>query len=619
MNRFGRFALLIAFAATVPLAALCHPAAARQDGPATAPATQPDREQLERDFAATMSHAQLVGYFTTRDQKADAPLSKDRYTLGKVEKLPDSDDLWRFEARIQYGDNDVTVPLILAVKWAGDTPVITLTDYLVPGMGRFTARVLVFRGEYAGTWSGGDHGGQMFGRIERAEPVAPANDAANPDTTPTNTDDKEQSSANWPSFRGPFARGYDDSHPLPDSWNVATGENILWKTPIDGLAHSSPVIYGDRIYLTTATKEGEAELKVGLYGDVQPVKDDSVHRFKILCLNRADGAILWERTAWEGVPEIKRHPKGSHAASTPATDGRHVVAFFGSEGLYCYTAEGELKWSRDFGTLDSGFFMMPDAQWGFASSPVIFEDKVIVQCDVQEGSFVAALDLLATGEEVWRTPRQEEPTWSTPTIHVGVSRTQVICNGWKHIGGYDLADGRELWKLVGGGDIPVPTPVVAGDLIYITNAHGRMAPIYAILTDAEGTLEAPADGAGNRHIAWAYSRRGNYMQTPIIYKGLAYFCSDAGILSCYDAQTGEQHYRERLGEGRAGFTSSPVAGDGKLYFTSEEGQVHIIRPGTTFEKLTVIDLGETHMSTPAIADGVIYFRTRGHVVAVGSN
>lgn len=619
MNRFGCFVLLPALAAAVPLAALRVPAFARQGTSASAPAAQADRAQLERDFAATMSHAQLVGYFTTRGQKADAPLSEDRYTLGKVEKLPDSDDLWRFEARIQYGDNDVTVPLVLEVKWAGDTPVITLTDSLVPGLGRFTARVLIFRGEYAGTWSGGDHGGQMFGRIERASPGgddAPPSDADAPDQP--DATDGEHPSALWPSFRGPFARGYDDSHPLPDSWNVATGENILWKTPIDGLAHSSPVIHGERLYLTTATKEGEAELKVGLYGDVQPVKDDSVHQFKVLCLNRADGSILWKKTAWEGVPEIKRHPKGSHAASTPATDGRHVVAFFGSEGLYCYTADGELKWSRDFGTLDSGFFMMPEAQWGFASSPVIFDDKVIVQCDVQEGSFVAALDLV-TGEEIWRTPREEEPTWSTPTIHVGVSRTQVICNGWKHMGGYDITDGRELWKLVGGGDIPVPTPVVAGDLIYITNAHGRMAPIYAIRTDAEGALEAPPDGSGNQHVAWAYSRRGNYMQTPIIYKGLAYFCSDAGILSCYDAQTGEQHYRERLGEGRAGFTSSPVAGDDKLYFTSEEGQVHIIRPGTSFEKLAVIDLGETHMSTPAIAEGVIYFRTRGHLIAVGSN
>lgn len=614
MNRFGRFTALVALSVTIPCSALCTPAAACQDGTAaraTTPAIEPDRAQLERDFAETMSNARLVGYFTRTGQKADAPLSEDRYTLGKVEKVPDTDDLWRFEARIQYGDNDVTVPLILAVKWAGDTPVISLTDYLVPGMGRFTARVLFYDGEYAGTWSGANHGGQMFGKVVAAKPAS--GDGSAP--AATNTD--EQSSASWPSFRGAFARGFDDSHPLPDSWNVATGENILWKTPIDGLAHSSPVIHGDRIYLTTATKEGEAELRVGLYGDVRPVQDDSIHQFKVICLNRADGAILWEKTAWEGVPEIKRHPKGSHAASTPATDGRHVVAFFGSEGLYCYTSDGQLKWSKDFGTLDSGFFMMPDAQWGFASSPVIFDDKVIVQCDVQEGSFVAALDL-ATGEEIWRTPRQEEPTWSTPTIHVAKGRTQIICNGWKHIGGYDLLTGRELWKLVGGGDIPVPTPVVAGDLIYITNAHGRMAPIYAIRTDAQGTLEAPPDGSGNQHIAWAYARRGNYMQTPLIYKGLAYFCSDAGILSCYDAATGEQHYRERLGEGRAGFTSSPVAGDDKLYFTSEEGQVHVIRPGITFEKMAVIDLGETHMSTPAIADGVIYFRTRGHLVAVGA-
>lgn len=618
MHRFHRFFAYCALAVGVNHGSPCTSAIARQDGPSGSPpaapaaAPEPDRAQLERDFASLLSNSQLVGCFTTGSQRTYAPLSEDRYTLGTVAKIPDSDDLWRFEARIQYGEHDVTVPLILAVKWAGDTPVITLTDYFVPGMGRFTARVLFYNGEYAGTWSGGDHGGQMFGRVQRSRPAggdAPANPGA--------TTDNEQPAALWPSFRGPFARGYDDSHPLPTAWNIETGENILWKTPIDGLAHSSPVIHGDRIYLTTATKEGDAELRVGLYGSVQPVQDDSVHQLKVLCLSRADGSILWQKTAWEGVPEIKRHPKGSHAASTPATDGRHVVAFFGSEGLYCYTADGELKWSKDFGTLDSGFFMMPDAQWGFASSPVIFEDKVIVQCDVQEGSFVAALDL-ATGEEVWRTPREEEPTWSTPTIHVGVSRTQVICNGWKHIGGYDLLTGRELWKIVGGGDIPVPTPVVAGELIYITNAHGRMSPILAIRTGAEGTLEMPADGAGNRHIAWAYSRGGNYMQTPILYKGLAYFCSDAGILSCFDAQTGERHYRERLGEGRAGFTSSPVAGDDKLYFTSEEGQVHIIRPGITFEKMAAIDLGETHMSTPAIAEGVIYFRTRGHVIAIGS-
>ncbi|MCC6908067.1 MAG: PQQ-binding-like beta-propeller repeat protein [Phycisphaerales bacterium] len=557
----------------------------------------PDNRQaeLEAKFAQSMSGAQLVGYFTRTGRADDQPLSEDKYTLGEVKKI--DGDMWSFEARIQYGQKDVTVPLMLLVKWAGDTPVITLTDFAIPGMGTFTARVLVYRGEYAGTWSAGDHGGQMFGKVTRPE-------------------SKEQSIGDWPSFRGAFARGYDDSKPLPGSFNVETGENILWKTPVEGLAHSSPVIVGDRLYLTTAVKEGEDELRVGLYGDIQPVQDDSTYEFKVLCLEKRSGEILWSKTAWQGVPAVKRHPKGSHAASTPAADAKHIVAFFGSEGLYCYDPQGELLWSKNFGTLDSGFYMVPDAQWGFASSPVIHENKVLVQCDVQGESFLAALDL-NTGDELWRTPRDEVPTWSTPTVHVGKDRTQVICNGWKVIAGYDINTGEQLWSLVGGGDIPVPTPVVAHDLIYITNAHGRMAPIYAIRTSATGTLEMPPDGTSNQHMAWAYARRGAYMQTPLAYGDLVYLCTDAGIVSCFDGVSGEMIYRERVGDGRSGFTASAVAGDGKIYYTSEQGSVQIVRAGREWEKMATSDLGETCMATPAISDGIIYFRARHHVFAVG--
>jgi outer membrane protein assembly factor BamB len=274
----------------------------------------------------------------------------------------------------------------------------------------------------------------------------------------------------WPSFRGAGGAGVADGGPTVTTWNVETGEHVRWKTPIPGLAHSSPVIAGDRLFVTTAVREGDsAELTVGLYGDIRPVDDEGMHAFKVYCLDRATGAIRWERTAIEAVPKIKRHPKGSHAASSPATDGRFVVAFFGSEGLYCYDVDGDLKWSKDLGVLDSGFYMVPDAQWGFASSPIIHGDMVILQCDVQKDSFLAALKL-ETGEELWRTPRDEVPTWATPTVDVRPDRKQVICNGWKHIGGYDLETGEALWSLRGGGDIPVPRPVVAHDLVYITPA-----------------------------------------------------------------------------------------------------------------------------------------------------
>ena len=417
----------------------------------------------------------------------------------------------------------------------------------------------------------------------------------------------------WPQFRGPGARGLAAGPAPPISWNVETGENIKWKTAIPGLAHSSPVIWGDRLFITSAVKEGgDDPLVVGLYGSIDPVLDDSEFDMRVYCLDRDTGEIVWEKTAITAVPKVKRHPKGSHAASSPATDGEHVVAFFGSEGLYCYDVDGNLKWSRDFGVLDSGYFAMPDAQWGFASSPIIHEDKVIVQCDVQGESFVAALDL-ATGEELWRTPRDEVPTWSTPTVDVREGRAQVICNGWKEAAGYDVETGARLWHLEGGGDIPVPTPIVAHDLIYLTSAHGRERPIRAIRIAAEGDLAEDREGK----VAWEHLNRGNYMQTPIIVGDILYMCADAGILAAYDAKTGGEYYRERIGTGRTGFTASIVATNDHLYITAEDGSIHVHATGETLQPITVNHMGEECMATPAIVDGVIYYRTRRHVIAIG--
>ncbi|MCP5112749.1 MAG: PQQ-binding-like beta-propeller repeat protein, partial [bacterium] len=254
-------------------------------------------------------------------------------------------------------------------------------------------------------------------------------------------------------------------------------------------------IWGDRIFLTTAVdlSGGKSRLKVGLYGDVRPVTDDGKQEWRVLCLDKKTGRILWQKTANSGTPIIKRHPKATHANSTAATNGAYVVAFFGSEGLYCYNLEGKLIWKKDLGTLDSGFFIAPDAQWGFASSPVIHEDMVIVQCDVQKDSFVAAFSI-TDGSQLWRTERDEVPGWSTPTVH----GSQVILNGFRHIGGYDARTGKSIWRFAGGGDIPTPTPVVAHDHVYITNSHGGKSPIYAVRLDASGDL-TPDNG-----ITWSH-------------------------------------------------------------------------------------------------------------------
>jgi outer membrane protein assembly factor BamB len=373
-------------------------------------------------------------------------------------------------------------------------------------------------------------------------------------------------SGNWPQFRGVSAAGIGEGNP-PAEWDGEKEKNVLWKTAIPGLGHSSPVVWDDRIFVTSAVPaSGEAALKVGLYGNVQPVEGEGAQSFEVYCLERKTGKLLWKREAASGKPKTKRHPKSTHANPTPATDGKHLVVSFGSEGLFAYDLQGKVLWKKDLGVLDAGFFTMPEAQWGYASSPVIHAGKVIVLADVQKDSFLAAFDV-KSGRELWRTPRNGVPTFGSPGIAPRPDGGwQVVVNGWKHIGGYDAATGKELWRLTGGGDIPTPTPVHAGGLVVLTSAHGSMRPIYAIRADAKGNLSADRSG-----IVWRHDRAGNYMQTPLLHEGLGYFCFDNGVLSVYQLSDGQRVYQQRLGMGKSGFSSSPVAAGGKLYITSEEG------------------------------------------------
>lgn len=420
---------------------------------------------------------------------------------------------------------------------------------------------------------------------------------------------------NWPQFRGTQARGVVEGSSTPEKW-----ERFKWKTPVPGLGLSSPVIWSNKIFITTAvTPKGEQELKIGLYGDIGSADESVPHSWQIFCIAKDTGTVLWKEAAHEGLPKMKRHPKSSQANCTPATDGTNLVCFFGAEGLFCYSLEGKLRWRKDFGPLDSGFFAVPDAQWGFASSPIIHGNMVIVQCDVQTNSFLTALDI-GDGRELWRTPRRDVPTWSTPTVDVRPGRAQIILNGFRHMGGYDLRTGKELWKLSGGGDIPVPTPIVSGGLIYLTGAHGKLAPIYAIRAEAEGDLTLDTNQTTNRFIAWSIRRGGNYMQTPIVVGEHLFTCKDNGVVACYTAKTGQKHFEERLAVGgRTGFTASPVADTDKIHYTSEEGKVYTIRAAPNFEVLATNDLGEPCMATPAISGSDLFFRTRRHVACVSRN
>lgn len=429
---------------------------------------------------------------------------------------------------------------------------------------------------------------------------------------------KPAADTNWPSFRGKGAAGVAEGFALPVEWDVTSSKNVLWKTDIPGLGNSSPIVWGDRLYVSTAVSGvGKPEFKPGLYGDVASVNDNTPHRWIVYCLDKRTGKIVWERTVLTGVPKIKRHPKSTHASSTLATDGRHLVAFFGSEGLHCFDMNGAPIWTRDFGVLESAWFVAPDAQWEFGSSPVIVDDMVLIQVDVLKGSFLAALNL-KDGTDRWRTPREDVPTWGTPAVYTGGPVPQVVVNGYKHIGGYELKTGKPVWRMTGGGDIPVPTPVVAGDLVLITNAHGKMAPIYAVRLAATGDISLEADQTSNQFVAWSYLREGSYMASPVVYGDIVFNCRWNGVLNAYELQSGKKLYQERLGSGTTAFTSSAVAGDGKIYFASEDGDVYVLKAGPAFQVLARNSLGEACLASPAISGGVIYFRTASRLVAVGS-
>ena len=332
---------------------------------------------------------------------------------------------------------------------------------------------------------------------------------------------------------------------------------------------------------------------------------------------KGNGSIVWEHTTYTGIPKIKRHPKSTHANSTLATDGKHLVAFFGSEGLYAYNLTGKLLWKKDLGVLDAGFFVAPEAQWETGSSPVIHDGVVIVQADVQKGSFLAAFDVV-TGRELWRSPRNDVPTWSTPTVHSVNGQTQIVVNGMRHAGAYDFKTGKEIWRLSGGGDIPVPTPVVHDGLIYLTNAHGPAAPVYAIRANAKGDVSLVGDATRNDGVAWSQQRDGGYMCTPLVYRGLVYIVKFNGVLSAFDAITGERKFQERLAGGTAAFTASPIASDGKVYLANEDGQVFVIKAGPSFELIAMNEMGAPVLATPAISEGRLYFRTSNELVAIGT-
>jgi outer membrane protein assembly factor BamB len=417
--------------------------------------------------------------------------------------------------------------------------------------------------------------------------------------------------ANWPQWRGPDGSGISNEKNLPATWTPTT--NIKWKAAIPGRGHSSPIVWGNRVFVTTAV-EGEvvagAKAVKHMAGDKEFLHPDSIgadhkHTFKVIALNRDSGKILWEATAWEGTPYDNRHRKSSYAASTPATDGKMVYAFFGTEGLYAYDYNGKLAWKAQLGKLGT-------VGMGTGTSPILYENVVIVQCDEDNGeaSFIVALDK-KTGKEVWRTPRKIQVSWSTPLLVKTSTRSELITSGTETVVSYDPATGKELWHHKGVESNAIPSPVANSDMVFLV--AGFPAKIAMAIK-----LGGSGDLTGTPNVPWKYAKGTAYVPSPILYGDYLYLTTDRGILTCIDAKTGEVKYEGGRIPIPATFTASPVAFEGKILMTSEDGDTFIVKAGPKHEILATNSVGEPVYASPAIADGRIFIRGEKNLYCIGS-
>lgn len=417
---------------------------------------------------------------------------------------------------------------------------------------------------------------------------------------------------NWPQFRGPGSRGISEEKDLPESWSKT--ENVVWNVKIPGRGWSSPVIWGDRIFLTSARQlEGKVEkVKPGLYfgGERTTLHP---HRWTVFCIDFKSGKILWEKMAHEGTPIEGHHLKNSMASETPVTDGERVYAYFGNVGLFTYDMNGNLLWKKDLGKYHTAY------SWGTASSPVLHGDRVFIVDDNEEHSFVAAFDA-KTGKQIWQVDRDEKSNWATPYIWENDQRTELVTCGKNKVRSYSL-DGKLLWELNGMSSIVIPTPFSAHDLLYVTSGYvmSIRKPIFAIKPGAKGDISLKDKKTSNEFIAWSQPKGGPYNVSPIVYGKELYVLYDRGFLSAFDALSGKPLYQPpmvRLGASSE-YTASPWAYNGKLFCLSEQGETLVIPVGG--KKPEIVrknELDELCMATPATARGSLFIRTESQLYRI---
>jgi outer membrane protein assembly factor BamB len=527
------------------------------------------------------------------------------------------DELQRFAGRFEGRTSDIRV----AVGVEGDALMLALNDE-PPRTMRPTADK-VFRSDDGVEASFWGRAGSIEGlalRVGDAPPESLRHSVAEPlgveafDPDPSDLVADERT-VHWPAFRGKAAAGVGDGDDTPTTWDLESGEAVLWSVGLPGLGNSSPVVWNDLVFLTTAVAPGlEQKVETGLTGSGRSVDEAVEHSWRVLAFDKLSGEPVWETEVGRAVPLTKRHFKASQANSTPVTDGRRLVVAFPTAGLAALDLEGNLLWKRELGGLNAGAPGDPTYEWGFASSPVLHGSRAILQVDTHDEAYVAAWDV-DSGEQLWRTERDVPPSWASPAIAPGRSGDELVLNG-ATIRGYDPESGRELWSLGPNSELVIATPVLGDGVIYVSAGYAPIKPIYAVRAGLRGDLDV-TPGREYEDLLWSHNRGGAYMPTPLLYRGIFYVVHHNARLVAYDAGSGAAIYKERFSKGGT-FTGSPVAVNGKIYAPTEEGLMYVLEAGPEYRELAINEFDEPLMATPAVSEGILLVRTPSKLIAIAN-
>ncbi len=415
----------------------------------------------------------------------------------------------------------------------------------------------------------------------------------------------------WPQFRGPKSAASAEKMNLPDVWSK--DKNIVWQTDLPGRGWSSPIVWQDRVFVTSVINDKTPVPRPGLYiADLLGKTPPGEHRWQVLCVDMKTGKIQWQRDAKKGTPGGPIHIKNTYASETMGADAERVYAYFGNVGVYCYDHQGKELWSKELAPHKTRM------GWGTAASPVLFKNRLFIVNDNEDKSYLLALDA-ATGKEIWKVERAEKSNWATPFVWENALRTEIITPGSDKVRSYDL-DGKLLWEFTGMSVISIPTPSANADFLFVSSGYilDLKRPVYAIKPGAKGNITLGPKATSNEFIAWCQKTAGSYHPSPLIYDGLLYVLLDKGYLTCYDAKTGKEIYgKTRIDPSSDKFTASPVAADGKIYVISEDGDTFVIRAGPKFEVLAKNSLDDMTLATPALVQRSLLLRTASKLYRIG--